>query len=352
MTKKKASIIAVGDWVDYDSFEKFHRERPVFRTPGLSYRSLSYRNLLTRGPGRTPGDKAHVFLFFPFEYWNSKIETSRYKGVYGNKAFYEKFKRFFGLVERSLNEGLKGRVVQYVNPPLVAAGLRDRIKVMKALEAGGVSTPGMHYIRNAADIYRFLKTGRSLFVKVRYGSMGKGITYVSPSVWKTNFSFRRRKILSRKSDRGWRFRDIVRREDFIDRLLGADVYCEEAIDSHIVRDRKFDLRIYVFYGETVFIYPRTADPGDVTTNISQGGRGERPRFLRALPERLIRRVKAEAVKVTRVLGLNFAGVDVIADKDLEEVYVLDVNMFPGFPRKDIFNLGRRLALKLKRLASS
>jgi glutathione synthase/RimK-type ligase-like ATP-grasp enzyme len=351
MAKIKADIIAVGDRVDRDSFKKFHREHKVFGRTRMAYQAISYKELFAEGVKPLKSGKAFVFLFFPFDHWNTKIEPPGYRGVYGNKVFYDKFKKFFRSVDRALSDCADGREIIYVNHPDRAAGFRDRIKVMRALEDGGISTPGIRPMRRAADIYRFLNSGRSLFIKVRYGSMGKGITYISPSAWKTNFSFRKKKILSRKSDHGWHFRDIVRREDFINKLMGSDVYCEEAIDPYMVKGKKFDLRVYVLYGEALFIYPRTAGKDSVTTNISQGGKGERPAFLRALPARVIKRVKAEAIKVADILGLNFAGVDIIVDKDLKGVYVLDVNMFPGFPKRKIYNLGRRLALKLKYRAS-
>jgi hypothetical protein len=45
--------------------------------------------------------------------------------------------------------------------------------------------------------------------------MGKGITYLSPLNWQTNFIFKDNRIISRRSDYGWRFRDITGNNAFL-----------------------------------------------------------------------------------------------------------------------------------------
>jgi glutathione synthase/RimK-type ligase-like ATP-grasp enzyme len=350
MKKRHAllSLVAVGDKVDFDSFKKLHKERKRFARSRISYYALGYGDLLK---GRTPdikSDKVLFFLFFPFDYWNKNVETKRYRGVYGNEIFYKKFFAFFNRIDKAIKRNFPGKKILYVNPPQLSARYRDRLAVKRLLLQKGVSTPQLPRLRDANDIYRFLSEDRSLFIKVRYGSMGKGITFISPSTWKTNFVLRNKKILSRKSDYGWHFRDIIKREVFLKKLYQANVYNEEAIDSYLVNGRKFDLRVYVFYGRVLYIYARTNDPANITTNISQEGKGERSAFLRALPKRVLRKIEKEALKTADTLGLNFAGIDVIVDRDLNNVYVLDINLFPGFPKKKTFNLAKHITLALKR----
>ena len=40
----------------------------------------------------------------------------------------------------------------------------------------------------------------------------------------------------------------------------------------------------------------------------------------------------------KVLGLGFAGMDIVIDNTLSNIYIVDVNMFPGFPKRKTFNL--------------
>lgn len=353
MKKRKIalSVISVGDNTDFDSFKKLDREKKRFARSRVSYHSLSYKDLLSGNAPETKSDNLLFFFFFPFDYWNSRIETKRYRGVYGNEIFYRKFVTFFNSVDAVIKKQFAGRKIAFVNHPASSARCRDRLSVKKVLLKNGIPTPRVHAIKDVNKVYRYLSDNRSLFIKVRYGSMGKGITYVSPSTWKTNFVFRNKKILSRKSDYGWHFRDVVKREDFIGKLYQANVISEEAVDSLLVKGRKFDLRVYVFFGKVSFIYPRTNEPENITTNITQQGKGERSEFLKILPKRVISRVKKEALKTAESLGLNFAGIDIIIDKNLKDIYVLDVNVFPGFPKKKIFNLAKHIISELKHQAT-
>ncbi|MFC1480361.1 hypothetical protein ACFL5Y_02810, partial [Candidatus Omnitrophota bacterium] len=84
----------------------------------------------------------------------------------------------------------------------------------------------------------------------------------------------------------------------------------------------------------------------VTTNISQGGRGD-PSLLKVIPDNVLLRVERTALKAAKALDLNFSGTDVIVDHNLKNTYVVDVNMFPGFPKRRTFNLARRLVRELK-----
>lgn len=172
--------------------------------------------------------------------------------------------------------------------------------------------------------------------------MGKGITYIEKDRWITNFGFREGRILSRKSDYGWKFREVTGNKAFLKRLLRQDLIIEDAIEPLLSKGRKYDLRIYVCFGKVLYIYPRSTDPRNITTNISQGATGEKQDFLHGIPEKTLERAKKYALKAVRTMNLNFAGVDIMPLIDHGNVTVIEVNTFPGFPRARAFDLSKHL----------
>jgi glutathione synthase/RimK-type ligase-like ATP-grasp enzyme len=208
-----------------------------------------------------------------------------------------------------------------------------------------VDVPKNYDTRDYRKILKMVNSGKKLFIKVRYGSMGKGITYFEKNYWLTNFRFKNNRIVSRKSDYGWSFTDITENRKFLKVLLKQDVVVEDAVNPYLLKERKFDLRIYVAFGHVLYIYPRSNEYHKITTNISQGGRGEDKHFLENIPPKILERAKKNALKAAKAMGLNFAGIDVLPDVD-QNAIVIEVNSFPGFPsmvdRKRRFNLSKYL----------
>ncbi|MBL7198093.1 MAG: hypothetical protein ISS47_08330 [Candidatus Omnitrophica bacterium] len=340
------TLLAVGDDVDFDSFMKFHHHHELLNKYNIDYVYISYKALLKNKVPQITTRNIIIFLFFPFDYWNKKIEPKRYKGIYANKSFYEKFVHFFNSVEESIRRNFKNKQVFFINSPTLSCNYRDKLLVKEIIANSGIPTPRFFKDIDLNTIYDYLNRDKSFFLKVRYGSMGKGITYLSKSNWQTNFTFRSNRILSHKSDYGWTFKNVTGNEAFLKKLLMTDIYTEETIDFMSSAKRKFDLRIYVFFNRVVFIYPRSNDCKKITTNISQGGKGHSARFLNKIPPHLIASAQKIALKTARTLGLNFAGVDISIDKNLKDIFVFEVNIFPGFPKKRIFDLGKHLITQI------
>ena len=103
--------------------------------------------------------------------------------------------------------------------------------------------------------------------------------------------------------------------------------------------------------KVLYVYPRRNKPDRITTNISQGARGD-PGLLKKIPQNLIVKAKKTALKATKALGLKFAGVDICLDKNLRDVYIIDVNLFSGFPKSRTFNLARSMIEELNVLVDS
>ena len=345
---KQITVLTVGDRADYDSFKKFHKEKNLILESGFEYVTTSYKKLLTKGAPRIETEKVIIFLFFPFYYWNKNIEHKNYKGIYGSKAFYRKFIHFWGKVDSTIRKSLRGKSVFFANPPQLCGLYRDKLKVLKKFSQAGIPTPRSYRISRTSQIENLLGKGQSFFLKPRYGSMGKGITFLGLSNWKTNFVFKNNKIISRKSDRGWKFRDITGNRKFLSKLIKKDILIEQAINSMLFKNMKIDMRIYTFFNKVLYVYPRRNKVSRITTNISQGAKGDSS-ILKKIPKHLVRKAKKIAENAPKALGLNLAGMDVMVDRNLKDLYVVDVNLFPGFPKRRTFKLARYVIEELARL---
>ena len=262
--------------------------------------------------------------------------------MYGNKSFYLKFIKFWQQIDKKIHKKYSDKNISYVNHPKHLAKDRDKEFTKNIVAKSGVLVPKTFYCKSTKDILRLMEDGYKLFIKVRYGSMGKGITYLEKGRWLTNFRFRKNKIISKKSDYGWKFVDITNKASFLRQLLNQDILIEEAINPLLIQGRKFDLRMYVYGNKVLYIYGRSNDAEAVTTNISQGAKGEKASFVNLLPKKQLEAAKKGAIKAIKALGLNFGGVDIMLCADKKNVMFIEVNTFPGFPKVKRFNLSKHL----------
>jgi len=292
-------------------------------------------------------DSIIIYLFFPFSYWDTYIENEGYKGVYGNVEFYNKFRSFWSEIHRTLKKVYRGKKIRFINHPLKIAIDRDKEFTKTILSDNEINIPIPYYTRIYKDILKLVNMeNKKLFLKVRYGSMGKGITYLEKGNWKTNFRFKDGKIVNPRSDYGWTFVDVTDNVEFLKELLTKDIVIEEAIDSCKLDDIIFDLRLYMFYDDVLYIFPRTNKKDAITANISQGGQGRSTQFLKRFPKSVIDKAVSSGIRTIQAMDVNFAGVDVMISKDLR-VYVIELNTFPGFPKVSRFNLSKRIIKRIE-----
>ncbi|MEA3560693.1 MAG: hypothetical protein U9R31_02870, partial [Candidatus Omnitrophota bacterium] len=174
---------------------------------------------------------------------------------------------------------------------------------------------------------------KSLYLKPRFGSMGKGITHVSKQGILTNFLFRKNQITSRPYDYNWKFSRVNNEKQFLNKLLLKNVICEEAIEPTVHKERRFDFRVYIIYGKVTYFYAKSMKKDSIVTNWSQGGRIEKKNdFYKCIPENKILLMLSLARKTARVLGLSYAGIDILFSKGFKKIYVLEAHSFPAYEK--------------------
>jgi len=336
------TVLVLGDESDWESYSRFCKQLQKHRSKKMKWVTATYDSLEKRELPIIESDTLIIYLFFPFTYWDKYIEGEGYKGVYGNVEFYNKFRVFWSEIHRILKKVYRGKKIRFINHPLKIAIDRDKELTKTILSENGVNIPIPYYTREYKDILKLVnQENKKLFLKVRYGSMGKGITYLEKGNWKTNFRFKGNKIINPPSDYGWTFIDITDDVEFLKELLTKDIVIEEAIDSYKLDGIIFDLRLYMFYDEVLYIFPRTNKKDAITANISQGGHGRSTQFLKKFPKNVINKAAKAGIRTMKAMDVNFAGVDVMISKDLR-VYVIELNSFPGFTKASRFNLSKRI----------
>ena len=340
------TLLAIGDTKDWDSYLKFCRQRRLLKKYNCAFATTDYDSVLNGDCPNIASKTIIIFLFFPFVYWDREIEPTTYPGLYGNKRFYSQLKRFWKIVAKKLEEHYEGKKIHFVNSPANIPTERDKKLTKQILARAHIRAPRSYRATDIRAIMRLLRKGKNLFIKVRYGSMGKGITYLEENKWRTNFCFRGNRILNRHSDYGWRFRNVTGNRIFLRQLLKADIIIEEAIPRWLIGNTHFDLRLHVFFDKILYVCPRRNAVSNVTTNVSQGATSETMAFLKGIRRDLIRKAERTAIRAAKALGLDFAGVDILLDPHEQEPVVIEVNAFPGFPKVRTFNLARYLIAEI------
>ncbi len=299
----------------------------------IELKVINYAQLLS---GKVPQIEAPGILvvpFFPYKYWNRNIEVYPDDRIYGDEKFGREFKIFFKKVERAIAEYYKGKRIKYLNSPQACFLDRDKKASKALLRKGDIPAPRTFSASSFADIQKLLKKGVNLYIKPRFGALGKGITYVDREGVVSNFLLRKGKVISRAYEYNWPFARVKEKEILLNILLKRGFICEEAIAPAIFKKRRFDFRVYVIFGKVVYLYGKSSPAEFCVTNWSQGGRiDRRNKILKALPKQKITQLKSLAKKAAALLGLNFAGIDIIFSQDLKNAYVLEGNAFPGYEK--------------------
>jgi len=116
-SKNSTTILTIGDHVDYDSYKKFDKENKFIEKNGFNYKTVDYGSLLKGDFPEIRDRRVFVFIFFPFKYWDENIEHAEYRGIYGNRHFYQKYNRFCKKLHNLLVTKLWEKEVFFINDP-------------------------------------------------------------------------------------------------------------------------------------------------------------------------------------------------------------------------------------------
>jgi len=310
---------------------------------------MSYKDVFSGNFIDIKSQHLRIFLFFPFQFWDKYIEVyDRDARLYGDKSFGREFAQFFAKLEKVIRKKYSDKEIEFVNPPKSSILDRDKEECKKFFKKHDLPTPKSYYFKSLKDLQIILDRGESLYIKPRFGSMGKGISYLSNGLLITNFLFQKGKVISHSYDYNWRFHEITKKVDrnkFLRTMISRGFIFEEAIDPPVHKGRRSDFRVYCVYGKIPYYYVRSTPAVSLVTNWSQGGTIEqKKKFVKYIPESKLKQVCSLARKVAKNLNMNYAGVDVIFSKDYKKIYVLEAHSFPGYEKG--FDLMHDLAKKI------
>ena len=347
----RKTLLVIGDFMmskdrAEPSLSKFLTYKEHINKRGIGVWIITYDDVIKNRLPHVRTKRLDIMLFFPYNHWNMEIEKyGRDSRIYGDIAFGNDYKRYFAKIDKIIKRRYRDKNLYFINSPSSCIIDRDKKATHDLLEKAGIRTPPLYNIKSVLQIDNVINEEKALYIKPRFGAMGKGITYINKKGCYTNFLYKKGKIANRLYDYNWPAVKISekRRASFLKILIKRGFIFQEAIEAPIVNGRKFDMRIYVMNGEIPYFYAKSAPNKSFITNWSQGGRIEKNKsFLKkALGKSGIKRAKAAARAAARAINLNYAGVDVIVDKNALDMYVLEIQSFPGYERG--FNLMKFLA---------
>lgn len=182
--------------------------------------------------------------------------------------------------------------VYCLNSSISITRARDKLRSLQLLSRKGIGLPNTGFAHFPGDIQDLIKMvgGAPLLIKLLEGTQGIGV------------------VLAETSKAA---------ESVIEAFLGLGTNI--MVQEYIREAQGADIRCFVIGDEVVAAMQRQAKPGEFRANIHRGGK--------PLPIRLTAEERAVAIKVTKLMGLSIAGVDLLRSK--RGPLVLEVNASPG-----------------------
>lgn len=169
---------------------------------------------------------------------------------------------------------------------------RDKLRSLQILARKGVGLPVTGFAHSTKETEELINIvgGAPLVIKLLSGTQGKGV------------------VLAENNQAA---------ESVIDAFREMNAFF--LVQEFIKESAGTDIRCFVIDEKVVASMQRTAKPGEFRSNLHRGGAGE---VIKLTPEE-----RATAVKATKAMGLNVAGVDLMRSN--HGPVVLEVNSTPG-----------------------
>lgn len=169
---------------------------------------------------------------------------------------------------------------------------RDKLRTHQVLAKAGVAIPRTAFAKYPGDINNLIKQvgGAPLVVKLLEGTQGLGVVLAET-----------RKAAKSVIEAFYNLNANILIQEYIEEAKGADV------------------RAFVIDGKVIGAIKRQGLEGEFRSNLHRGGS--------ASSIKLTKEEKAMAVKATKALGLNIAGVDML--QSARGPLILEVNSSPG-----------------------
>lgn len=287
---------------------------------------VSYSDLFDRN--NKIASNAKVYFGFPYEIWDEIVEVKDV--LYGCEGYGDAIRTLASMLEEQLFTRFPN--AQYVNEPSSILVERDKKLAKDIVKQQGLPV-AQEIPKDVEAILTSVYSGEPVYVKARYGSMGKGISYFSEKKWTTNFNYDSKKgtVKNHFNDTDWLEKDITGDIGFLKRILEHEVVVEKAILNPLVNGMKFDYRVHSIFGltEPDLSYARVTNNSSIT-NISQGGEYVSFEGLKKMvPNQSLDDALKLISDASIAAGFNFSGGDVLfSGKDYLPIF-LELNSFPG-----------------------
>ncbi|MFJ9772631.1 hypothetical protein ACIRVF_15530 [Kitasatospora sp. NPDC101157] len=317
------TLLAVADAWPRSQLDPFLAHENWLAARGTALRVHTYAQV-RKGVHDLAGPVTAI-LFFPHQFWDARIEDKA-PGAYGTQAYAESLTAYLLSTGRRLQRTAPTGL-GYLNSPAAVARTRDKALARQVLAEAGIPVPPGVEDPTPHKLLSLLDAGRAVYVKAVCGSMGKGITHLSPTRWRTNYRYADGHLGSPGNAAGeqWLFEDVeVGDERFLAALCGTAGFVFEHEVGASVSGHKAELRVTVANDRVVDVEERHAPAGSVTTrSVEQGRRVEDGPVSGSSAT-----AGRTALHAARALGLRYAVFDMVTD-EFDRAYVLDAQAFPA-----------------------